>query len=252
MIRFQLSASKFLSLSRVGAHLKLRWVCAAFTFWYSCPQANNRPIKLQPKLLPRCSEISFRYFRYIWPRSSNQSLIASLLRYFLDQSRSLFWGQHQIILKKVISLIYIDIKFRFNGRMISKTFPVSQHFIHSFIVFHFPAFSAVLPLVFGFIRSQSCCSPTHLRHAFLSLLCNISHFVFIHFHSVCCCCCAQDVWDTSECDCFSWSRSVSWILLTLLSRRQITSKSDNQTHSEVSDGTRVPGAPQRKATGRCL
>ena len=109
MIRFQLSASKFLSLSRVGAHLKLRWVCAAFTFWYSCPQANNRPIKLQPKLLPRCSEISFRYFRYIWPRSSNQSLIASLLRYFLDQSRSLFWGQHQIILKKVISLIYIDI-----------------------------------------------------------------------------------------------------------------------------------------------
>ena len=34
-------------------------------------------------------------------------------------------GQHQIILKKVFSLIYIDIKFRFNGRIISKTFPVS-------------------------------------------------------------------------------------------------------------------------------
>ena len=104
MIRFQLSASKFLSLSRVGAHLKLRWVCAAFTFWYSCPQANNRPIKLQPKLLPRCSEISFRYFRYIWPRSSNQSLIASLLRYFLDQSRSLFWEDNTRLFWKRYSL----------------------------------------------------------------------------------------------------------------------------------------------------
>ena len=104
MIRFQLSASKFLSLSRVGAHLKLRWVCAAFTFWYSCPQANNRPIKLQPKLLPRCSEISFRYFRYIWPRSSNQSLIASLLRYFLDQSRSLFWEDNTRLFWKRWSL----------------------------------------------------------------------------------------------------------------------------------------------------
>ena len=93
-------------------------------------------------------------------------------------------GQHQIILKKVISLIYIDIKFRFNGRIISKTFPVSQHFIHSFIVFHFPAFSAVLPLVFGFIRSQSCYSPRHLRHAFLSLLCNISR-LYLSISTVC-------------------------------------------------------------------
>ena len=41
-------------------------------------------------------------------------------------------GQHQIILKKVISLIYIDIKFRFNGRI--------KHFLcHSFIVFPLPS-----------------------------------------------------------------------------------------------------------------
>ena len=31
-----------------------------------------------------------------------------------------------------------------------------------------------------------------------------------------------------------------------MSRRQITSKSDNQTHSEVSDGARVPGSPKER------
>ena len=195
MIRFQLSASKFLSLSlsrgsSFEVEMSLRCLHILILLPPSKQSTNQTSAKTSPALLGNQFSILSIY-------------LASILKPIFDCFSSpilpgpiqipLLRGQHQIILKKVISLIYIDIKFRFNGRIISKTFPVSQHFIHSFIVFHFPTFSAVLPLVFGFIRSQSCCSPTHLRHAFLSLLCNISHFVFIHFHSVCCCCCAQDV-----------------------------------------------------------
>ena len=103
-------------------------------------------------------------------------------------------GQHQIILKKVISLIYIDTKFRFNGRIISKTFPVSQHFIHSFIVFPLPSILGrvtarvwiyqitILLLANTF---ETCISFAALQYF---------SFLFIHFHSLCCCCCcAQDV-----------------------------------------------------------